>query len=234
MVLQLAAPHIYLHNTARWAIKSSIIISLLDFQPQTHTFQSLNRTDKFPNNHSPLIYCIILELTHSSHNMPTPTVHITSKTQWKSLAPLVPGGYVVAHYKPTQPTSCVHHGTPGFYVGPAFDKYRSSKCYMPVTGVICVTNTLQYIKNVFYSPQSPLKITSDSELDKYLPYYNLSLPHSHYCNMNMQQIMLSTKILTYSNPTPSNHVYQYFHCHPYYQSLSQKDFNYGTFNCATI
>ena len=105
---------------------------------------------------------------------------------------------------------------------------------MPVTGVICVTNTLQYIIKVFCSPQPPLKITSDSDLDKYLPYYNLSLPQYHYCNIDMHQIMLSIKILTYSTPTHSNYVYQSLHCHPYYHSLSQKNFNYGTFNCATV
>ena len=38
-----------------------------------------------------------------------------------------------------------HHGTPGWYVGPAVDHCRSVKFYIPVTGVIRVSDKLQYI-----------------------------------------------------------------------------------------
>ena len=59
---------------------------------------------------------------------------------------------VVVHYNLTQLTSWVHHGTPGWYVGPSLDRYSCMKYYIPVTGVICVNGIIQYITKIFLPP----------------------------------------------------------------------------------
>ena len=56
-----------------------------------------------------------------------------------------PGNRVTVHYKTDNQTSWGHHDTPGWYIGPYFDHYRCMQCYMPATGIVIITGTLQYI-----------------------------------------------------------------------------------------
>ena len=56
---------------------------------------------------------------------------------------------VIVHDKPGNRTSWGHHGTPGWYIGPSLDNYIFMQCYMPATGIVHITGTLQYIPNSF-------------------------------------------------------------------------------------
>ena len=65
-----------------------------------------------------------------------------------------PGTRVVVHDKPDQRASWAHHGTPYWYIGPSLEHYRTMKCYMPATGSVCYTDTLQFIPYTFKFPET--------------------------------------------------------------------------------
>ena len=61
---------------------------------------------------------------------------------------------VIVHDKPVKLTVWVHHGTPGWYIGPSLDHYRSMQCYMPTIVIVRITDTLQYIPKAFAFPKT--------------------------------------------------------------------------------
>ena len=65
-----------------------------------------------------------------------------------------PGTRMVVHNKPGDNTSWGNHGTPGWYIGPSLDHYRCMQCYIPTTGIVHITDTLQYIPNSFDFPNT--------------------------------------------------------------------------------
>ena len=65
-----------------------------------------------------------------------------------------PGTCVILHKKPGKHTSWGLNVTPGWYIGPSLDQYRCMKCYMPTTGVVRITDTLQYIPKAFSFPKT--------------------------------------------------------------------------------
>ena len=65
-----------------------------------------------------------------------------------------PGTHVIVHKKPGNFTSWVHHFTPGWYIGPSLDHYRFMHCDMPTTGIVSITDTLQYIPRAFVLPKT--------------------------------------------------------------------------------
>ena len=65
-----------------------------------------------------------------------------------------PGTHVIVHEKPVNQTSWGHYVTPGWYICPSIDHYICMKCYMPVTGIVRITGTLQYIPKAFASPKT--------------------------------------------------------------------------------
>ena len=52
---------------------------------------------------------------------------------------------LVAHDKSHKCTSWGYHGTHGLYIGPSLDHCIFIQCYTPETGIIRITDTLQYI-----------------------------------------------------------------------------------------
>ena len=62
---------------------------------------------------------------------------------------LSPGTCVIVHGKPVNRKSLLYHVTQGWYIGPSLDHYIFIYCYMPLTGIVRITNTLQYIPNTF-------------------------------------------------------------------------------------
>ena len=60
-----------------------------------------------------------------------------------------PGTRVVVHEKPINLTLWGHQVTPGCYIGPSLDHYRCMKCYMTATGIVRITEILQYIPKEF-------------------------------------------------------------------------------------
>ena len=71
---------------------------------------------------------------------------------------LPPGTRIIVHNKPVNLKSWCHHVTPGWYIGPALDHYRSMQCYMPATGIVRITDTLQYIPNAFALPKTLIEV----------------------------------------------------------------------------
>ena len=65
-----------------------------------------------------------------------------------------PGTRVIVHDKPGNRTSLGHHGTPGWYIGPSLYPYRCMQFYMPATGIVRITDTLQYIPKGFAFPKT--------------------------------------------------------------------------------
>ena len=56
-----------------------------------------------------------------------------------------PGAKIVIHNKPTQQKSWQFHGTEGWYIGPAFEHYRCLQCYLPVTRMEIISDTVRLI-----------------------------------------------------------------------------------------
>ena len=61
---------------------------------------------------------------------------------------------VILHEKPVNRTSWGHNGTLGWYIGPSIDHYRCMQCYMPATGMVRITDTIQYIPKAFVFPKT--------------------------------------------------------------------------------
>ena len=64
---------------------------------------------------------------------------------------------VMFHDKPGRRKSWVHYGKTGWYIGPSFDHYRCMQFYMPATGIVRITDTLQYILKAFAFPKTTAK-----------------------------------------------------------------------------
>ena len=61
---------------------------------------------------------------------------------------------MIFHKKPGNHTPWGHHVTPVWYIGTSLDHYRCMKCYMPLTKIICITDTLQYTLKAFGFPNT--------------------------------------------------------------------------------
>ena len=61
---------------------------------------------------------------------------------------------VLVHEKPDNCTSWSYHVTPGWYIGTSIDHYRCMQCYITITGIVCITDTLQYIRKSFNLPNT--------------------------------------------------------------------------------
>ena len=75
-----------------------------------------------------------------------------------------PGTRVVVHDKPDQRASWAHHGTPVWYIGPSLEHYCTIKCYIPATGSVRYTDTLQFIPDTFKFPET----TAEDYLRQYI------------------------------------------------------------------
>ena len=67
---------------------------------------------------------------------------------------VLPGTCVIFHNKPGNRMSWGHHGTPGCYICPSLEHYRCIQCYIPTTGIVHITDTLQYILKTFAFPKT--------------------------------------------------------------------------------
>ena len=65
-----------------------------------------------------------------------------------------PGTHVIVHNNTGNQTSWDHHGTPSCYIGPSLDHYRCMQCYIPTTGIVSITDTLQYTTKEFVFPKT--------------------------------------------------------------------------------
>ena len=60
-----------------------------------------------------------------------------------------PGTRVIVHDKPGNRTSWGHHGTMSWYIGESLYPYRCMQYYITATGIVQITDTLQYIPKEF-------------------------------------------------------------------------------------
>ena len=65
-----------------------------------------------------------------------------------------PGTRVIVHNKPGNCTSWAHNFTRGWYISPSLENYRFIQCYMSATGMVIITDTLQYIQKEFSIPNT--------------------------------------------------------------------------------
>ena len=71
-------------------------------------------------------------------------------------SPIAPPGIrMIVHDKHGKYTSWGHHSTSGWYIVPSLDHYKCKQFYMPATGIVIITYTLQYIPKAFSFPQEP-------------------------------------------------------------------------------
>ena len=68
-----------------------------------------------------------------------------------------PGTRVIVHDKTDNHTSWGHHGTPGWNIGPSLHNYRCIQCCILTTGIVRITDTLQYILKAFYFPKTTIE-----------------------------------------------------------------------------
>ena len=99
-----------------------------------------------------LSQCLItLILIRNSRVNPSLSVYayLDGPYDFKKYPMLSPGTCVIVHGKPVNRKSLLYHVTQGWYIGPSLDHYIFIYCYMPLTGIVRITDTLQYIPNTF-------------------------------------------------------------------------------------
>ena len=65
-----------------------------------------------------------------------------------------PGTCVIVHNKPGNFKSWIHNSIPGWYIGPLLYHCRCKQFFMPATGIIWITDTLQYIPKAIVPPKT--------------------------------------------------------------------------------
>ena len=106
-----------------------------------------------------------------------------------------PGTHVIVHNRPGNHTPWEHRDTQGWYIGTSLEHYRCMQCYMPATGKIIITETLQYIPKTIYFPKTTTEDYLQQEIGdiiaimKYLPK---TLPFFPIVMQKKQSIRLPT------------------------------------------
>ena len=139
--LQLDPPHTYRHNVAEREIrtcKNNFISGLSKIYPDS-PISEWNRL---------LSKCLItLCLPRNSRARPYLSAHtyLFGLYDFNKYLMEPPVTRMIVNRKPDNRTSWGHHGTKGWYIGPSLDNYKCMQCYMPITGIVKITDTLQYI-----------------------------------------------------------------------------------------
>ena len=142
---QLDPPQMHRRNAAERAIrtyKNHLIYGLLTTDPNF----PIRKWDRLLSQ-----YKITLNLLQHSRVNPVLSAYdyLFGPYDFNKSPMAPPGTHVILHDKPCNTTSWGHHGTPGWHIGTSLDHYRCIQCYMPATGIVKVTDTLQYIPNAF-------------------------------------------------------------------------------------
>ena len=132
------------------SLELSGIISSLYSQWQIHISQ-INEWDRLIHK-----CLIILNLLRNSRFNPALSAYAYLFGLYDiNKSPMVPSETrVIVHKKSGNCTSWGHHGTTGFCIGPPLDHYRCMQCYIPTTGIVRITYTLQYIPKAFSFPKT--------------------------------------------------------------------------------
>ena len=147
---QLAPPHIHRRNAAERAIRTF----------KNHFVASFSTTDpSFPVSKLDRLLdqaTITLNLLRQSRVNPklSTYAYLFGNYDFNRCPMGPPGTRVVVHDKPNQRASWEHHGTPDWYIGPSLEHYCTMKCYMPATGSVRYTDTLQLVPATFKFPET--------------------------------------------------------------------------------
>ena len=132
----------------------------------------------------------------------------------------------IVHDKLGNLTSWVHHYTPFWYIGPSLDHYRYIQCNMPATGIVIITDTLQYIPKEFAFP----KTTTEDYLQQaigdvisIMKYPSKTLLFLSYGNATK---IRSIRLPTFFIEAHLNHAYKFYYRHQFYHRLRVKIFNF--------
>ena len=142
---QLDPPHMHRQNTAEGTIRTC----------KDHFISGFSTTDPdFPiiKWNQLLSQCFItLNLLRNSRVNPalSACAYLFGPYDFNKYLMAPPVTHVIFHNKHGNLTSWGHHGTPGWYIGPSLDRYICIQCYIPATGIVQITDTLQYIPKAF-------------------------------------------------------------------------------------
>ena len=145
---QMAPPHTHRWNAAEGSTRIYKNHSIAGFST-TIPYLPIREWDR------PLSQCVItLNLLQNSRLKPALSAYayLFGPYYLNKYPMALPGTRVILHEKPGNITSWGHHCTPGWYIGPSLDYYRYLQCYMPTTGIVRITDTLQYIPKIFALP----------------------------------------------------------------------------------
>ena len=102
-----------------------------------------------------------------------------------------PGTRVILHDKTGNQTSWGHHGKQGWYIGTSLDHYMCMQCYKPATGIVRITDTLQYTPKAFVSPKTTTEDYLQQAIGEILAIINNltnSLPFLSYSDVTKNSI----------------------------------------------
>ena len=97
-----------------------------------------------------------------------------------------PGTCDIFHEKPGNCTSWGHNGMSGWYIGPPLYHYRCMQFYMPATGIVRITDTLQYIPKAFSFPKTTTEDDLKQAIGDIITIIK-DLPKTLYCLIAMEQ-----------------------------------------------
>ena len=154
---ELTPPHMHRRNAAERAIrtyKNHLLAGLATCHPEF----PLTEWDRLIEQCN--ITINLLRTSRINPNLSAYTyIHGNYDFNAHPLAP--PGTKVVLHKKPDNRASWQYHGVEAWYVGPSLDHYRCFKCFVPSTGTVIDTDTVQLIPHL-----TPIPAFNDADAIK--------------------------------------------------------------------
>ena len=118
--------------------------------PQIQISLSVNGSDYF-------LKCVItMNILHNSRVNPdlSAYAYLYGPYNFNKSPMATPGTCVIVHNKPGNFKSWIHNSIPGWYIGPLLYHCRCKQFFMPATGIIWITDTLQYIPKAIVPPKT--------------------------------------------------------------------------------
>ena len=146
---QLVPPHVHRRNAVERAIRTF----------KNHLITGLCICDtKFPAKEWDLLIpqaAITINLLRSSRRNPSLSAYTATYGSFNfNVTPLSPlGTRTTVHLKPNKLKSWGVHGVDAWYIGPSMDHYQCVKCFIPETGTIRDTDTVELFPQQVPFPQ---------------------------------------------------------------------------------
>ena len=219
---QLAPPHMHRRNTSERAIrtyKNHFISGSLT----TYTYLPIRKWDWLLSQ-----WAITLNPLINSRVNPdlSEYAHLFGPNDFNKSPMAPPGTRVVVHEKPGNQTSWGHHSTPGWYLCTFFDHYMCMQCYMPETGIVIITDTLQYIPKSFVFPKTTTEDYLQQSIGDIIAIMK-NLPNTlRFLSYGDAKKMQPIRLNTSRTGAHLNHAYKFYPCHHCYHRVRVKIFNF--------